>query len=116
MLSKKDIEMIANGTTNANNSSSSITKKDRTGREITKVLQISNDYIANFYQTANSEDRQWIMQRIAQLTIEFGEGKYFTKFRMEFAQKFLPHIVSSKTRTTKKSLLDRLAEIDNMTA
>ena len=85
-----------------------------TNKEITKVQQISNDFIEEFYKTANTQDREWIKIRTAELTIEFGKAKYFFKFRAEFAKKFLPHIVASKKIVNKKTLLERLIEIDNM--
>ena len=81
-------------------------------REITKVLQISNEYVRDFYATANPQDRKWIKQRIAQLPLEVGAARYFGKFRAEFAKKFLPHIVASKAKVSRKSLLDNLVEID----
>jgi len=49
--------------------------------------------------------------RIAELTKEFGKINYFSKFKMEFAEEFMPEIITEKP--VKKSLLESLFDIDD---
>ena len=110
----KEIEAMANGT-EKNKFEEEIVKMDKEkNRVITKVLEIRNNDILDYYKTANPQDREWIKQRIAQLIVEVGESKYFMKFRMEFAKKFMPHIVATKAKVNKTSLLDKLVKLDNV--
>lgn len=87
-------------------------KKKGKGGEPSTVLEISKEYIKAFYKTANTEDRYWIKERIAVLTDENDDAVYFSKFKMEFAERFLPNIIK-KEKPAKKSLLDELCEFDD---
>ena len=77
----------------------------------TTVLEISRDYVEDFYKSADSENRLWIKTRIAELTREHGKINYFSKFKMEFAERFLSDIIAEKQ--IKKSLLESLFDIDD---
>jgi len=95
----------------ANNNEERRTADVSENKEITKVLQISKAYIENFFKSANPQDRAWIMQRLAQIELEVGESKSFVKFRMEFAKKFKPELLAKKSKSGRKSLLERLDEL-----
>jgi len=89
--------------------------KDVKAKEIktpTTVLEISRDYVEEFYRNeADADERFWIKKRIAELTREFGKVNYFSKFKMEFADKFMSDIIAEKQ--VKKSLLESLFDIDD---
>ena len=80
-------------------------------KEITKVLDISREFVENFYATASIEDQLWIEERMDKLMKEKGDVKYFAAFRSEFAKKFFPELVSTKVNKKKESLLETLRKI-----
>jgi len=82
-------------------------------KEIKKILDISRDFVKNFYRTASNEDREWIKGRTAALMKEKGDVKYFAAFRAEFADKFFPELRAKKSNKKTSSLLDDFEAIDN---
>lgn len=82
-------------------------------KEITKVLDISREFVEEFYRTASKEDREWIKGETARCITEKGDVKYFAAFRPEFAKKFFPELVAKKSSKKKASMLDVFEQIDN---
>ena len=76
---------------------------------VSKVVHISREFIEEFYHTADAEDRAWIIDRIKVLTEQKGPVYYWPAFRTEFAKRFLPEIISKRTKR-QASLLDTLRE------
>ena len=85
--------------------------KKQEAKEITKVLDISREFVESFYATANIEDQLWIEERMDKLMKEKGDVKYFAAFRSEFAKKFFPELISTKVNKKKESLLETLRKI-----
>lgn len=82
-------------------------------KEIKKILDISRDFVKDFYRTASNDDREWIKGRTAALMKEKGGVKYFAAFRAEFADKFFPELRAKKANKKTNSLLDDFEAIDN---
>ena len=80
--------------------------KKKTEQEITKVQDISREFVFDFYGAATKEDRKWIKESLEKYEKEKGPMKYFAAFRVEFANKFFPDIFKAKKK--KSSLLDEL--------
>lgn len=84
-------------------------------KEITKVLDISSDFINEFYENASEVDKEWIAEQmeIAVTAAEAktagkGEVRYFASFRSAFATKYFPELFSTKKGQKKETLLDRI--------
>ena len=98
-----------------------VVKKDRTKDKDTpkepparpkEVLKISREYVEYFFKhEADEKARNWIKETVAELQGEFGDIEYFSKFKMLFAEKFLPDIITDPT--VKKSMLETFFDIED---
>lgn len=107
-MSHEEIRKIANGNANEKVKSNGVSKEEK---QVEKVLDISNDFIYEFCKSASKEDREWVKQHIAQCILDYGEDKYFPKFRSEFAKKFYPDLLAKKKK--KPTLLERIKMLDD---
>lgn len=87
------------------------TMENNTEKKITKVLQISGQFVKDFCKTASKEDCEWVLSTMARHREEKDNVKYFAPFRTEFARKFFPEMVSKKTKAKKVELIDEIYQI-----
>jgi hypothetical protein len=114
-MTNKELLELANSGEGERKAEKSKDKDNEKSKEIKTpktVLEISRDYVEEFYKTANAEERLWIKTTIAELTRDFGKVNYFSKFKMFFAERFIPDIITDKQ--VKPSLLESLFEIDEL--
>lgn len=74
----------------------------------TKILEISNEFVMEYYKTASTENKAWILENIEKHMKKSGNVKYFAGFRSDFAKKFFPELSAKKKASTTISLLDKL--------
>lgn len=77
------------------------------------ILEISRDFVKEFYKTASPEDKAWIQENINKHMKKSGNVKYFAGFRSEFGKKYYPELFANKKTKTKESLLEALRALDN---
>lgn len=75
----------------------------------TKILEISNAFVEEFFKTASPENKAWILENIEMHTKKSGNVKYFAGFRSDFAKKFFPELAAKKKSSKTVSLYDRLS-------
>jgi hypothetical protein len=88
------------------------TMNNNTLTQPTKVLEIKKEHIKEFCKTASKADCAWVVTTMAQYMEKHNDGRYFAPFRMQFAKKFMPHLISNKSRAKKPSFLEELYEIE----
>lgn len=89
-----------------------MSKKENKSKTPTSILEISREFVTEYYKTASAEDKAWIQESIKRHEKESGSVKYFAAFRSDFARKFIPELVASKKQKKTVSLFDTLREID----
>lgn len=99
-------------------------KKRFSDSEVTKVTDISREYIEQFFETASDEDITWAVNTIKDCrdyqkkrilkkhpgldAVEVekrADRQYFGTFRAEFAKKYCSHLLARKKAPEKKSSL-----------
>lgn len=116
-MSNEQIKKLAEQHANKNNENNKREEvkemaNQKEEKVITKVLDISREYVEDFYRKASKEDKEWMKGRTAELVLEKGDIKYFAAFRSEFAKKFFPELFTKKAGKKKVSMLDMFEQID----
>ena len=85
-------------------------KMEKGKKAVSNVLSIDKKFIAEFAKTASNEDYEWIRRRSAQLMLE-KKAAYFPAFRVEFAKRFFPEMLTGRHKRTAEPFLDMLERV-----